>query len=416
MQSLPLVLAGAARGVAEALRAAGHRAWLVGGAVRDLALEVEPKDADLASAATPDELEDLFPTTHAVGRAFGTVVVRSAGIDVQVTTFRAESAYDDARRPSSVRFGATLEEDAARRDFTCNSLYLDPLTDELADPTGGLADLAARRLRCVGDAAARFTEDGLRLLRLARLAAEHDLAVEADTLAGARAALEALRGVSPERVLAELTRMAEGRAPARAVRLLDEIGVLERLPGLRSVAGGTPLRARVEALARLEGRGERRFFAVLLRPGPGEDPRPAADALAELRPSRALLLGVQRVWELERELAACLAALGRAGEKRARWVRVVRAPEFADALAVCVAWRPAEFVRERAELARRVAPLAHDELWPAPLVTSAELAQAEIPRGPRWSELLRAAEDAQLEGELCTPDEVRAWLAQRARE
>src|SRR5262245_36680986 len=114
MQLLPPELARAARAVAGVLGAAGRRTWLVGGAVRDLALGVEPKDADLASAATPEEIEALFPSTHAVGRAFGTVVVRADALDVQVTTFRAEAGYDDARRPSHVRFGASLEEDAAR--------------------------------------------------------------------------------------------------------------------------------------------------------------------------------------------------------------------------------------------------------------------------------------------------------------
>src|SRR5262245_12182553 len=111
-QSLPPALAQAARSVATALRVAGHRAWLVGGAVRDPALGVEPADADLASAARPEELERLFPTTHAVGRAFGTVVVRAEGVDLQVTTFRAESGYEDARRPTQVRYTSSLAEDA----------------------------------------------------------------------------------------------------------------------------------------------------------------------------------------------------------------------------------------------------------------------------------------------------------------
>src|SRR5262245_13356451 len=164
---LPGELARAARAIAVVLARAGRRGWLVGGAVRGLALGVEPRDADLATAATPDEIERLFPRTYAVGKAFGTVVVHSGAADVQVTTFRTESAYKDARRPDEVRFGTSLEEDAARRDFTCNALYLDPLSDEFRDPTGGLDDLELRRLRCVGDPARRFAEDGLRLLRLA---------------------------------------------------------------------------------------------------------------------------------------------------------------------------------------------------------------------------------------------------------
>ncbi len=417
MQSLPPELARAARAVAETLRAAGQRAWLVGGAVRDLVLGGQPQDADLASAARPEELERLFPETHAVGRAFGTVVVRSAGLDVQVTTFRAESGYDDARRPTHVHFSASLEEDAARRDFTCNALYLDPLTDELCDPTGGLEDLAARRLRCVGDPGTRFAEDGLRLLRLARLAAQHDLEVEEGTLAGARGALEALRGVSPERVLAEFVRIAEGARPARAVTLLHELGMLERLPGFRSLgASADPLARRTEAVTRLSGRDAARLLATLFRPASEGELEPSLRALAELRPSRALTQRVTRVFELQTSLEPCLADLARGTERRARWIRLVRAEEFADALALWSAWHPGAHEQGCATLAQRAAQLTHDELWPAPLVTSAELLRSGLPRGPRWAELLRAAEDAQLEGELRTPEQARAWLEAHARD
>ena len=160
LERLPVELAGAARACAETLTAAGQRAWIVGGAVRDLALGRTPKDVDLATAAVPEELERLFPRSHAVGRAFGTVVVHTVGeIDVEITTFRREADYADGRRPNTVSFGTSLEEDAQRRDFTCNALYLCALDGEFRDPTGGLDDLRAGVLRCVGDPARRFAED-----------------------------------------------------------------------------------------------------------------------------------------------------------------------------------------------------------------------------------------------------------------
>lgn len=413
MQALPPELAEAARSVAATLLAAGQRTWLVGGAVRDLALGVQPKDVDLASAARPEDLERLFPATYSVGRAFGTVVVRVGEIDVQVTTFRAESGFDDARRPTRVRFSASLEEDAARRDFTCNALYLDPLRDELIDPTGGLADLGAGRLRCVGDPAERFAEDGLRLLRLARFAAGYGLAVDAETLDAARRSLPALRGVSPERVFAELVRMAEGPAPARAFRLLLEIGALERLPGA-SVLAASPLSlaTRVAALEPLPGGRPASVFAAFFRPSPWSRTEPFIDAFKELRPPRALQRLVRDSWGLAEALEVALADLARGVERRSRWVRLVRAVEFRVALDLHHAWHPAEFVRERGLLAERTR-LAHDELWPEPLVSPAELARTDIPRGPRWAELLRAAEDAQLDGELTTPEQARVWLAAR---
>jgi tRNA nucleotidyltransferase/poly(A) polymerase len=336
VERLPAHLARAAREVAARLGGAGHRTWLVGGAVRDLTLGVAPKDADLASAATPDELAALFPSTHAVGRAFGTVVVHTDDVDVQVTTFRLESGYDDARRPTHVAFGTSLEEDAARRDFTCNALYLDPLTDELVDPTGGLADLAAGRLRCVGDPRQRFTEDGLRLLRLARLAAEHGLAVDPETRAGAQASLDALRGVSPERELAELERMAGGTDPARALRLLLELGVLTRVAGIAAL-GPPPLEERVAAVERLGPAAApgavAPVLAALFRPPDAAAADSALEALLALRPSRELSERVRRIWALEPELVACLAALGDGALRRSRAVRLLRADELADALA-----------------------------------------------------------------------------------
>jgi tRNA nucleotidyltransferase/poly(A) polymerase len=408
VERLPLNLARAARLVA------GHRAWLVGGAVRDLALGVTPKDADLASAATPDELARLFPATFAVGKAFGTVVVHTDDADVQVTTFRLESGYDDARRPTHVAFGTSLEEDAARRDFTCNALYLDPLTDELVDPTGGLADLAEKRLRCVGDPRQRFAEDGLRLLRVARLAAEHGLAVDAETRAGARGSLEALRGVSAERELAELERMAAGADPARALRLLHELGVLARVTGVAAL-GPPPLERRVEAVERLARDGPARVLATLFRPADPAQTASALAALLELRPARELSERVRRTWALEGELVACLDELARGDVRRARAVRLLRAAEQADALAVWTAWHPEERAEERRRLASLAERLGHDALWPAPLVTSADLARAGVPRGPRWGELLRAAEDAQLDGELTDAESARAWLERRAQ-
>jgi tRNA nucleotidyltransferase/poly(A) polymerase len=415
MRDLPADLARAARAVAETLRAAGHRAWLVGGAVRDLALEVQPKDVDLASVARPEELEKLFPSTHAVGRAFGTVVVHGAGLDVQVTTFRAESGYDDARRPSHVRFSDSLAEDAARRDFTCNALYLDPLTDELQDPTGGLADLAARRLSCVGHPAERFAEDGLRLLRLARLAAGYGLVIEPHTRAGAAGSLAALRGVSPERVFAELQRLAEGPAPARGAELLLELGVLARLPTFEGEPLASSLAARVAALGRLAGGGEARVFATLFRPATEADEAALLAAFAGLRPPRALQQQVAAILALARELAAVLVGLPEGEVRRARWIRLVRAPEFAAAHAVWRAWHPGELVDPEGELLARAHGLSEAERWPAALVTSDELARSGIPRGPRWGELLRAAEDAQLDGEFRDAEGARAWLAGQVR-
>ena len=218
MRALDPRLARAARSIAERVRSLGHRAWLVGGAVRDLALERRVQDVDMAAAARPEAIEAAFPRTSAIGRSFGTIQVRVDDVPVELTTFRSDSGYGDRRRPDRVAYGRTLEEDARRRDFTCNALYLDPLSDELRDPEGGLADLEARHLRCVGEARARFREDGLRLLRMARFAGSLDLEIDAATLAAARGEADSLVGVSAERVVGELRRAFSRPGGARALR------------------------------------------------------------------------------------------------------------------------------------------------------------------------------------------------------
>jgi tRNA nucleotidyltransferase/poly(A) polymerase len=394
-QDLPEPLRGAATGIARRLAELGRRAWLVGGAVRDLALGRSPKDADLASAARPEEVEAAFERTAAVGRAFGTVLVLDFGVEVQVTTFRAESGYADARHPDDVRYADTPEEDARRRDFTCNALYLDPLTDEVRDPAGGLADLAAGRLRCVGDAEERFREDGLRLLRLARFCASLGLAVEPGTRAAAARALDALRGVSAERVYAELARIATGPDPARALVLLDEIGALSRvLTGWEDAAAER--RPALAALAPQAGLAP--WLAALTGAAPA--------ALEALRAPRAV---AQEVGEVAAGAAALAEPAPPSGADALRLVRRATWPgtlALARARGGAVAQRADELEALRAE---RVA-----DLRPAPLLTGADLRAAGVPEGPRLGELLRELETRQLEGELRTRDDALAWLARTA--
>src|SRR5512144_2182764 len=160
--------------VLRTLGAAGHRSWLVGGAVRDLLLH-RPRtatDFDVATPARPEEVTRLFRRVIPTGVEHGTVTVLARGEPVEVTTFRGEGAYVDGRRPESVTFLEDLEEDLARRDFTMNALAYDPLAKEFRDPFGGKADLEKRRIKAVGEPAARFGEDGLRPMRAVRFLAQ----------------------------------------------------------------------------------------------------------------------------------------------------------------------------------------------------------------------------------------------------
>lgn len=227
--------------VLERLRAAGHRSWLVGGAVRDLLLGRDRGDFDLATPATPQQVTALFPRVIPTGIDHGTVTVLvDRAHKVEVTTFRGEGAYRDGRRPESVTFHTDLVEDLARRDFTINAMAYDPLAQELADPHGGRRDLAGRVIRAVGDPAARFGEDGLRALRAVRFAAQLGFRLQARTRAAIPGALDVVRKVSQERVCEELGRIAAAPHVAHALALLDATGlmavVLPPLAALRPAA------------------------------------------------------------------------------------------------------------------------------------------------------------------------------------
>ncbi len=229
------------------LREAGYDAWVVGGSVRDLLareagidpeLVGDPEDWDVATSARPDEVKALFRRVRDTGVRHGTVTVLIDDLPIEVTTYRTEFGYSDGRRPDRVEFVRTLEEDLSRRDFTINAIALDPLTGELRDPHGGLADLAARRLRAVGDPAQRFAEDGLRPLRALRFAARLELELDPATEAALRPALPVFAKVAPERVRVEWWKALEARAPSRFLVPLQEHGLLGvTAPELEAMVG-----------------------------------------------------------------------------------------------------------------------------------------------------------------------------------
>ncbi len=224
------------REVCDRLARAGHEAVAVGGAVRDALLGREPGDWDVATSAHPDQVLALFSKTIPTGLQHGTVTVvtgRGAESHVEVTTFRGEGAYTDARRPDHVTFGVPLVEDLARRDLRVNAMAYDPARRRLIDPFGGRRDLEERLLRAVGptgdvyeDAVARFREDGLRVMRAVRFAATLEFALDPQTELGIAPALPSLAKVSKERVCEELRRILASRQPSRALAPAERTGIV----------------------------------------------------------------------------------------------------------------------------------------------------------------------------------------------
>ncbi|MFM2179388.1 MAG: hypothetical protein RL015_3486 [Verrucomicrobiota bacterium] len=214
--------------IIQKLRLSGHEALLAGGCVRDLLLGREPKDFDVATSATPDEVVALFPGALTVGAHFGVVVVRQDHEQIEVATFRTDGSYKDGRHPESVTF-ATAEQDAQRRDFTVNGLFRDPIEDRVIDYVGGAVDLEKRVLRAIGDAHQRFDEDKLRLLRAVRFATTLGFEIEEKTWQAVCEHAPAIQSVSAERIRDELIKIFLHPNRLRGFDLLMDSGLMAQV-------------------------------------------------------------------------------------------------------------------------------------------------------------------------------------------
>ena len=224
-----------ATAIVETLKAAGHRAYFVGGCVRDLLLKKEPKDIDIATSARPEEIEALFAETYAIGKAFGVITVRENGHMFEVATFRSDSAMSDGRRPNAVIFTHEAD-DALRRDFTVNGLFYDPSSDTIEDFVGGRSDLNAKIIRFIGDPATRILEDHLRILRAVRFRAALDFEYHVDTREALKKYATLVEKVSMERVRDELQKMFSHARADQALYDLTQFGLVDAiLPELKPV-------------------------------------------------------------------------------------------------------------------------------------------------------------------------------------
>lgn len=214
--------------VCKTLGDAGFKAYLAGGCVRDSLLGRVPNDFDVASDARPDEVEQLFDKTISVGKAFGVIIVQMGESQIEVTRFRADRDYKDGRHPSSIEFSSE-KEDALRRDFTINALFMDPFTHKIVDYVDGVKDIKSKQIRTVGDPQERFSEDGLRILRAFRFCSQLGFEIEKETLDACRKNRKNLNNVSVERVKEELRKLVFGENSINAFLLLVKNKVLEQL-------------------------------------------------------------------------------------------------------------------------------------------------------------------------------------------
>jgi putative nucleotidyltransferase with HDIG domain len=434
--------------IVERLRAAGYAAYFAGGCVRDLLIGREPSDFDVATSATPDIVLAMFPRTFAVGAHFGVVLVsteyESAEILTEVATYRSDGNYSDGRRPDSVRYTDSAEQDVLRRDFTINGMLLDPaqiaqsggIQSAVLDFVGGMEDLQAGVIRAIGDPAQRFAEDKLRMLRAVRFAARFNFAIEARTLKAIRAMAGEIGQVSQERVRDELTRMLTEGAARRAFELLDETGLLrEVLPEISRMRGvEQPPQYHPEGdvwihtLILLEqlpaGCSATLGWGALLHDA-GKPPtfRRAPD---RIRFDGHVEVGVRMAEEICRRLRmsnsdteqilALVANHMRFADvekmRASTLKRFFRLNRFDEHLALhrmdCSASHGNlslyEFAKHHYEAAEPA------QLRPTPLLTGDDLIALGYRPGPDFRKMLTMVEDAQLEGRIHTRDEALAML------
>ncbi len=440
-----------ATSIVETLRQRGFEAYLVGGCVRDLLLNRVPKDYDVTTSATPEQVINIFPETYSVGAQFGVVLVPPPEISrqedvsevtstksgaVEVATFRSDIGYSDGRHPDEVRFSRDPCEDVARRDFTINGMLLDPLSGEVLDHVGGRDDLKAGIVRTIGDPHRRFAEDKLRMLRAIRFAARFEYQIEPSTFAAMQKSAHKIEIVSRERVRDELTRMLTECHGRRAFLLLDESGLLKHvLPEISTMKGvAQPPQYHpegdvfVHTLLLLENLPQPcpltlAWGALLHDVGKPATFRVAPD---RIRFDNHVEVGVKIAEEIcarlrfsnddADQILALVENHMRFGHvtrmKESTLKRFLRMPKFeehlalhrADSLASHRNLSTYELVREKLHT------IPPEIMRPSLLVNGDDLIAAGHIPGPKFKEILGAVEDAQLEGRLSSRDAALEFL------
>ncbi len=371
-----------AREIVQQLVAAGHSAFWVGGCVRDFLLGLVPKDYDVATSAHPEQVLALFPGSELVGAHFGVVLLPGG---MEVATYRSEKNYEDGRHPGDVRFEKDPELDAARRDFTINALYYDPLREEVYDFTGGRKDLEQGIIRAIGDPPLRFREDHLRLLRAIRFAARFGYTIEPQTLEAMNQSAASIRRIAAERIHDEMRLILRGPNLDLVWQYLEKTTLWRQLVP-QAPAGGRLARLRPPSSTALG-------WAALLEGHPSPQ-----TVFEDYRFSQEERTHCRQLLETEPLLGSA------SGLPLPQLKRLVRGPLFREQMELHRATYGESPVW--LYLLDRSSAWSHEELWPSPLLDGRDLIAQGLTPGPSFSTILERIENAQLAGEISTREEA----------
>jgi len=415
--------------IVKTLRNAGFRAYWVGGCVRDLVMDREPQDYDIATDARPEQIINLFSKTVPVGASFGVMKVLVENCAFEVATFRSDGRYLDGRHPTEVHFSSE-KEDAFRRDFTINGMFFDPIEDRLIDYVQGKHDIEAKLVRCIGDPNHRFTEDKLRLIRAVRFAARFGYRIEPSTHEAMIALAPQISEVSAERIRDELAKILMGDQPDQGIRLLHQTGLLKTiLPEIVAMEGvqqppefhpeGDVFTHTLLLLEKMRSPSFELAFGALLH----DVGKPPTFAIKDrIRFDKHCEVGSQMAREVGHRLRFSNQQIEVVAElvkdhlrfkdvrnmRSSTLKRFLRNLNFAEHLELhrldCLAshgdlsnW---EFCKQK------LAELEPEEIRPRRLLTGDDLIELAYSPGPQFAKILMAVEDAQLEGRIKTKEEA----------
>lgn len=428
--------------ICETLHRNGYQALLAGGCVRDALLCREPADYDVATDATPDCVMELFPESIAVGAQFGVVLVPRDGLKVEVATFRSDVGYSDGRHPDLVVYSESPEEDVKRRDFTINGLLMRHDTGEVLDFVGGQTDLKGGMIRAIGEADRRFAEDKLRMLRAVRFAARFGFEIEHKTFTSIRRHAGAITDVSAERIRDELTKILTEGAARTGFELLDKAWllpiVLPEVANMKGVAqppqfhpeGDVWIHTLLMIEQLLAGSAPTLAWGVLLH-DVGKPPtfRPASQTGDRIRFDNHVEVGVRmaemicRKYRFSNEETEQIAALVENHMKfkdvdrmrSSTLKRFVRLPRFEQHMELhrldCLSSH--RDLHSYNTVRQFLAKTPAAEVRPQRVLTGNDLSEMGYSPGPQFSEILRAVEDAQLEGQIKTKAEAEEFVRKR---
>ena len=428
-----------AREIVERLRGHGSVAYFAGGCVRDLVRGVAPKDIDIATDARPEQVQKMFSRTYAVGAHFGVIVVLENNFQFEVATFRSDGAYLDGRHPTEVHFSSP-KEDAARRDFTINGMFFDPIANDVVDFVGGQADLEARIIRAIGDPRQRFAEDRLRMLRAVRFATVLGFEIEPRTWEALRESSAKIGEISAERIREEVVRTFLSPNRTRGWDLLDESGLLGAiLPEIEAMKGCTqPEQFHPEGdvfqhtrlmLKLLPEKVSVPLVCSVLFHDIGKPPTVSVDTNGRIRFNGHDRVGAEMAEDIMQRLRFSRAEIDATVEmvqqhmvfkdvprmRIAKLKRFMARPTFLDELELHrVDCASSHRMMENYEfLLRKRDEFANEPIIPPPLVSGDDLIALGLNPGPMFGEILEGVETRQLEGGLQTRDEALDWVKRK---